>query len=343
MNAPAEVVAVVASKKKKAYRPAELGKALSYRGNTPLLEISPGKRVSLERADLPGPTVAEIMAAKQPLPPAMRKYEAYMNNWKGGFGGKPGGQSAVPGDAPTIPANDHRPLQSPIRDQALRNTCTAHAAVAAIEARARKKGMTSPDFSENHAFNIFSILNMTSCGQDEGVPTWKTAAWLTSNRICTESESPYVPNVDTGNCQTIPTACRNNMRYGFTSTFPLYGRSGGEGVQTINSTNVLESFIDAGFDVVAGFWLAGTDWNDGTAQSGVIDVQTVDVGQGPMPVGGYGGHAMVIVGYDRPGDYFILKNSWGTSFGHNGYAYVSYDYVRTYTRYGYVVMETTNP
>ncbi|WP_019507844.1 C1 family peptidase [Pleurocapsa sp. PCC 7319] len=37
-----------------------------------------------------------------------------------------------------------------------------------------------------------------------------------------------------------------------------------------------------------------------------------------------GGHAIAIVGYSA--DRFIIRNSWGTSWGDQGYAYASYDY-----------------
>ncbi len=41
-----------------------------------------------------------------------------------------------------------------------------------------------------------------------------------------------------------------------------------------------------------------------------------------------GGHAMVVVGYDRQKG-FIIKNSWGTKWGDGGYAYVGEDFLRT--------------
>jgi C1A family cysteine protease len=35
-----------------------------------------------------------------------------------------------------------------------------------------------------------------------------------------------------------------------------------------------------------------------------------------------GGHGLLIVGYDDERQCYILKNSWGTDFGDNGYIYV---------------------
>jgi hypothetical protein len=39
-----------------------------------------------------------------------------------------------------------------------------------------------------------------------------------------------------------------------------------------------------------------------------------------------GGHAIVIVGYTK--DHFIIRNSWGTEYGDNGYTYASNDYMK---------------
>ena len=40
-----------------------------------------------------------------------------------------------------------------------------------------------------------------------------------------------------------------------------------------------------------------------------------------------GGHAILVVGYNDDGQYFIVKNSWGTSWGENGYFRIAYSQV----------------
>jgi hypothetical protein len=269
---------------------------------------------------------------RMPLPTAIQKtYGAYVSSFA--FG-----KVTEPKLTITKPTNDHRSNQTPVRSQGSRQTCVAHAAIAGIEAAYRKRGQTV-DLSENHAYNVFMARMSSTCVLDQPVSTWKSAEWLTAGRICTEAASPYVPNELEGKCQQVTLACSENRDHGFTMTFPLYGHGDGEGIGSINNTNLLESFIDAGFDIVGGFDIAGTDWSDGTAASGVIDVQVIP---GIGPVGSSGRHAMLIVGYNRDAQYFVVKNSWGAGWGHAGYGYLSYDYVQTYGRHGYVVMGVTN-
>ena len=52
------------------------------------------------------------------------------------------------------------------------------------------------------------------------------------------------------------------------------------------------------------------------------DVELPDTGEQCL-----GGHAMLIVGYNKNERHFIVRNSWGTRWGHNGYCYFPFDYI----------------
>lgn len=52
----------------------------------------------------------------------------------------------------------------------------------------------------------------------------------------------------------------------------------------------------------------------------VYDSQRDDFWVGPYS---QGGHAIVIVGYDKEG--LIIRNSWGPYYGHNGYYHIKYE------------------
>lgn len=45
----------------------------------------------------------------------------------------------------------------------------------------------------------------------------------------------------------------------------------------------------------------------------------------PAPGEGWGGHAMLIVGYDDNRSCWIVRNSWGDDFGDAGYIYIGYE------------------
>jgi C1A family cysteine protease len=56
----------------------------------------------------------------------------------------------------------------------------------------------------------------------------------------------------------------------------------------------------------------------------------------------YGGHAVTLVGYDAKS--FIIRNSWGTDWGENGFAFASNEYVQSrFTEaYGVIVEKINN-
>jgi C1A family cysteine protease len=60
--------------------------------------------------------------------------------------------------------------------------------------------------------------------------------------------------------------------------------------------------------------------------------QVADTGVVPMPAAGetvMGGHCVVAVGYDSTKRVFIIRNSWGTSWGMKGYCTMPFEYLLT--------------
>lgn len=58
-----------------------------------------------------------------------------------------------------------------------------------------------------------------------------------------------------------------------------------------------------------------------------------------------GGHAVLIVGYDKIKKVFIVRNSWGTRWGDGGYFYMPFDVVKNTRMSGdfWIIKEVNNP
>ena len=58
-----------------------------------------------------------------------------------------------------------------------------------------------------------------------------------------------------------------------------------------------------------------------------------------------GHHAITVVGYSEPGQYFHVVNSWGPGWGDGGFGRIAYDTFRTRVKYGFVmrVVEKDDP
>lgn len=72
--------------------------------------------------------------------------------------------------------------------------------------------------------------------------------------------------------------------------------------------------------IVFGFSVYESFEDEATAASGVVEM--------PKPHEAMlGGHAVLLVGYDEDEQMFKVRNSWGTSWGANGYFWMPYEYV----------------
>lgn len=246
-------------------------------------------------------------------------------------------EAAAAPDSTLPPIIDHRPLQSPVKNQGDRGTCVAHASLGLLEAVVH----IPDDLSEQYAHFKFNELQGRPQKGDSGLRTTDAAGLLarSDGRICLEHEWPYIAAQSTidsavaaGSYVPPPGAIANQI-FGYGS-YKIIGDSGLEG-ESIKNTRYLESLLALGFDIVIGAWAS---WDDQQNRSVIRPV----LGADGTPVG-KGGHAMLLVGYDRLAQHFIVKNSWGSGWGHAGYGHFHYDFMRSCLKYGFTVSGVVPP
>lgn len=81
--------------------------------------------------------------------------------------------------------------------------------------------------------------------------------------------------------------------------------------------------VAAGYPVVVGLLLYSSFESDHTSTTGIVTMPDKKKEQE------LGGHAVLIVGYDDTKQWFIVRNSWGTTWGDLGYFYLPYEYVKS--------------
>lgn len=231
------------------------------------------------------------------------------------------------------PIVDHRPKQSVIKHQGRRGTCVSHASMGLLEAH----DQIPDDLSEQCAHYKFNEFLNRSHSTNKGLRTTDAAKFLSKSdgQVCEESDWPYISDQSTINRMVnngtyrLPRNAEDNAIYGIKSYKIITDR--GLSGESIKNTRYLESLLHKGYDIVIGTWVS---WDD-KDNNGILDPR---LNQSGRPIG-FGGHAMLVVGYNRQEQYFIVKNSWGRGWGHGGYAYFHYNLVRSCFKYGFVVNE----
>ena len=221
-----------------------------------------------------------------------------------------------------------------MRNQEDRGACVCFAALANLEAELKAQVQEDVDLSEQYANWLY--MNMDSVPKDwckDGLKTTLAAQYLAKHGVCMEGLCPYEDAAAiAAHCSDKPSQkATREAKYGI-GEYSLIDNLGILG-PSIANPKYLEAVLCHGHDVVLGVHVA---WGATPDSDGVFDVIRDKYGN-PLQSGG--GHAMLIVGYNRIAStpYVIYKNSWGTSEGINGYFNLSYDYIRAYARYGYIV------
>ncbi len=186
----------------------------------------------------------------------------------------------------------------PVRDQGTRGTCLVFAACAAHEqARLRRRGEPRPELGEE--------LLYWRCKQIEGDVVEGTRASSVASALVNPGQSaaelwPYEGGRDAGAANYSPPA---------EALEEAVLRRASLSVTEASAKNI-RSLLSSGQVVILGVRL----WEQFFGNHG---------GDLAVPSAGElieGGHAVAVVGFDKEGEWLLIRNSWGKSWGSEGHA-----------------------
>ncbi len=258
--------------------------------------------------------------------------------------------------------------QTPIRNQGGRDSCTYHPPIAALEAAYRRAGQPV-ELSVEHLIwlrnTTAQMHSVKDADLNENNLAFLTGGGLSTNfdllaryGVCTAAEMPYLAdhenqkrpyyrgfdvadyrwwepfrqvslnrfNLDPGN---LPAAARAGGRYGIKDYVFLKGGD-------CRDPRKIEAAIAAGHEVAVNMFVA---YQKGPADESLADMPGLiwRLPKNPAPQPG-NSHAMLIVGYDRKRQFFVVKNSWGTNAGGYGAAKLPEDWKDLVRFKGYTLL-----
>lgn len=215
--------------------------------------------------------------------------------------------------ATLAPSTDLSVWCSPVRDQGNVGSCTAFATAGLMEYFYNKNvSSESPNFSDKFIYYATRVnVEGWPANEDSGCYLRDSLKCVNKYGVSLESQFPYLLPGQ-ANCDYTqsppPSVYTSALSYKVSQYLNVPSLNTQQGVSN------LKAMIANGTTFVAGVLCYSNFFND---VKGVI----------PMPVGAViGGHAVLFVGYDDSKSMFKFKNSWGTSWGDNGYGYLPYKY-----------------
>lgn len=210
---------------------------------------------------------------------------------------------------PLPPIVDLRSEMPPVYNQGTLGSCTANALGAAFQFEEIKK--KRPDFIPSRLFIYYNEREVEgTINVDSGAMIRTGIKTMVKEGVCPEDNWKY----DIRKFKLKPPApCykialdNQVLEYQRISPHTIYG--------------VKECLAD-GYPVVFGFMIYSSMMTQKVAKTGYVPIPKRN--DKPM-----GGHAVMAVGYDDSKECLIVRNSWGSQWGINGYFYLPYWYVTT--------------
>ena len=200
---------------------------------------------------------------------------------------------------------DLRPLCSPIEDQGNLGSCTANSLAGALEFLEDKDKVKFSDASRLFIYYNERVIERTILS-DSGAMIRDGIKTLAKQGFCSEKNWPY--NIAKFTKKPNITCYKEALTRLITSYYRL------------TTLNDMKTCLATGYPFVFGFTVYESFESDVVTKTGVV----------PMPAANektLGGHAVCAVGYDDSTSRFLVRNSWGSNWGINGYFTIPYSYV----------------
>ena len=219
------------------------------------------------------------------------------------------------------PSADLRGGCPPVYDQGRIGSCTANAIGAAFEFDLLKQSL--PDFTPSRLFIYYNERAMEGhVSIDSGAQIRDGVKSVAKLGVCSEDEWPYDDTPATYDGGPFPPGARDGekptdtcYKDALSHTVTTYSR-------VVRDLDQMRGCLAAGYPFVFGFTVYESFESSKVAKTGVV----------PMPAPDeqvLGGHAVLAVGYDDSAQTFMVRNSWGTSWGQAGYFTMPYAYLTT--------------
>ncbi len=213
---------------------------------------------------------------------------------------------AVPNLAGLPRAVDLRGDCTPVEDQGQIGSCTANAAVGALEFQRRKDGKPAGDLSR--LFVYYNSRRMSARDQEDcGASIAQCMAALLAFGTPPERSWPYDPAL------VMKTPDPNVFQEALGATPREYAKV--EGLEHVKGALARQQ------PVVFGTSLPQRCFEE-AGRTGVMPTpDAAELAEAEQK----GGHAMLLVGYDEAPRTFIVRNSWGVQWGNQGYFHMTFD------------------
>lgn len=200
---------------------------------------------------------------------------------------------------------DLKPLCSLIEDQETIGSCVSQALVGNLEYLINKDKKQFVDLSRLFVYYNARLLEHSTY-EDSGAMIRDGIKSLVKWGVCKETTWPY--DVDKFADTPPPTAYKEALNYQALSYTRIIGLSS------------MLNCLAQGYPFVCGISVYDSFESDEVARTGIVPYpkQTERL---------LGGHAVMCVGYDQKARKFIMRNSWGTNWGMQGYFTIDFAYL----------------